>query len=78
MSGYRKIYLMMKEALRSIYDIAQNDSQAEAAFKNWCYIANQTEVDELKQMAKTIQNNLIWNNRILAYKSPLQCRYGRI
>jgi hypothetical protein len=39
---------MMKEALRSIYDIAKNDSQAEAAFKNWCDIANQTEVDELR------------------------------
>ena len=55
---------MMKEALRSIYDIAKNDLQAEAAFKNWCDIANQTEVDELKQMAKTIQNNL---NGITAY-----------
>jgi transposase len=49
---------MMKEALRSIYDIAKNDSQAKVAFKNWCDIANQTGVDELKQMAKTIQNNL--------------------
>ncbi len=49
---------MMKEALRSIYHMAGNNFQAETAFKNWCSIARQTEIKELIDMAKTIQNNL--------------------
>ena len=49
---------MMKEALRSIYHIASNAAEAEAAFKNWCSIARQTEIKELIDMAKTIENNL--------------------
>ena len=55
---------MMKEALRSIYHMAENDFQAEAAFKNWCSIAKQTEMKELIEMAKTIKNNLFG---IIAY-----------
>jgi len=55
---------MMKEALRSIYHMAGNDFQAEAAFKNWCSIARQTEIKELLDMAKTIENNL---SGIVAY-----------
>jgi transposase len=49
---------MMKEALRSIYHMATNDCQAEAAFKNWCSIARETQIKELEEMAKTIENNL--------------------
>jgi len=49
---------MMKEALRSIYHMAGNNFQAETAFKNWCSIARQTEIKELIDMAKTIENNL--------------------
>jgi len=49
---------MMKEALRSIYQMACNSFQAETAFKNWCSIARQTEIKELIAMAKTIENNL--------------------
>lgn len=49
---------MMKEALRSIYHMASNAVEAEAAFKNWCSIARQTEIKELIDMAKTIENNL--------------------
>ena len=49
---------MMKEALRSIYHMAKNDFQAETAFKNWCSIARQTEIKELIEMSKTIENNL--------------------
>lgn len=49
---------MMKEGLRSIYQMACNESQAEAAFKNWCCIARETQIKELEDMAKTIENNL--------------------
>ncbi|HBM16644.1 MAG TPA: ISL3 family transposase [Lentisphaeria bacterium] len=49
---------MMKEGLRSIYQISRNCSQAEAAFKNWCAIARQTQIKELEAMSKTIENNL--------------------
>lgn len=55
---------MMKEALRSIYHMAGNDFHAEAAFKNWCSIARQTETKELIDMAKTIENHL---QGIIAY-----------
>jgi transposase len=55
---------MMKEALRSIYQMAKNECQAEAAFKNWCSIARQTEIKELADMAKTIENHL---SGIVAY-----------
>jgi transposase len=49
---------MMKEALRSIYRRAENDTQAEAALINWCAIARQTEVHELIQMANTIEKHM--------------------
>ena len=49
---------MMKETLRSIYRMAKDDFQAEAAFKNWCSIARKTEIKELGDMAKTIENHL--------------------
>lgn len=49
---------MMKEGLRSIYNVSKNSAQAEAAFKNWCSIAHKTEINELVDMAKTIENNL--------------------
>jgi len=49
---------MMKEALRSIYRMAKNEVQAEAALKNWCSIARKTEIKELNDMAKTIENHL--------------------
>jgi transposase len=49
---------MMKEALRSIYCIAKNDLQAEAALKNWCSMARGTGTDELVSMADTIENHL--------------------
>jgi transposase len=57
---------MMKEALRSIYRVTKNDVQAEAALKNWCSIARKTEIKELKDMAKTIENHL---QGIIAYWS---------
>lgn len=49
---------MMKEGLRSIYMMASNDFRAEAAFKNWCLIARQTQIKELEDMANTIESNL--------------------
>jgi len=55
---------MMKEALRTIYRIAENDFQAETAFKNWCSIAKKTEIKELVDMAKTIEKYL---EGIIAY-----------
>ncbi len=49
---------MMKEAVRSIYYAAEDAFEAEAAFKNWCSIAKKTDVKELHDMAKTIENHL--------------------
>lgn len=65
---------MMKEALRSIYRMAKNEVQAEAALKNWCSIARKTEMKELETMAKTIENHLqgiiaYWNTNGLSNAS---------
>jgi transposase len=49
---------MMKEALRSIYCMAKNDFQAEAAFKNWCSMARETGTDELVSMADTVEKHM--------------------
>ena len=49
---------MMKEALRSIYAMADNAFEAEAAFRNWCAIAVKTGIKELKDMAGTIERHL--------------------
>ena len=49
---------MMKEALRSIYSMAETDFQAEAAFKNWCSIARETGTEELVSMADTVEKHL--------------------
>ena len=49
---------MMKEALRSIYCMAQNDFQAEAAFKNWCSMARATGTEELVSMAGTVEKHM--------------------
>ena len=47
-----------KEALRSIYRQAKDESEAGFAFGNWCNMANMTNVNELKSMAKTIMKRL--------------------
>jgi len=49
---------MMKEALRSIYSMAETDFQAEGAFKNWCSIARETGTEELISMADTVEKHL--------------------
>ncbi len=49
---------MFKEALRSIYRVAQNAYQANIAFHRWCKLAEETLVSELKTMAKTIRDRL--------------------
>lgn len=45
---------MMKEALRSIYSVAQNVSQAEDALLRWVKAAQKIQSDQLHKMAKTI------------------------
>ncbi len=45
---------MMKEALRSIYSVAQNVSQAEDALFRWVKAAQKIQSDQLHKMAKTI------------------------
>ena len=45
---------MMKEALRSIYSVAQNVSQAEDALLRWVKAAQEIQSDQLHKMAKTI------------------------
>lgn len=49
---------MMKEALRSIYSMADTAFEAEAAFRNWCAIAVKTGIKELKDMAGTIERHI--------------------
>ena len=44
--------------------MTKNNSQAEAAFKNWCSIVRQTEFKELIEMYKAIEINL---SGIIAY-----------
>ena len=49
---------MFKEALRTIYRVAQDAYQAASAFHRWCKLAEETLVPELKTMAKTIRERL--------------------
>ena len=49
---------MFKEALRTIYRVAQDAYQAAIAFHRWCKLAEETLVPELKTMAKTICDSL--------------------
>jgi transposase len=48
---------MLKEALRSIYSLANDEFTASAALKNWIAIAKQTEVPELVKMAETLERH---------------------
>ena len=45
---------MMKKALRSIYSVTQNVSQAENALLRWVKAAQKIQSDQLHKMAKTI------------------------
>ena len=49
---------MFKEALRTIYRIAQNAYQANIAFHRWCQLAKKSFVPELKTIANTIRDRL--------------------
>ena len=49
---------MFKEALRSIYARAKSSYHARIAFHCWCRLAEETEIPELKSMAKTIREKL--------------------
>jgi len=65
---------MMKEYMRSIYYEAQDDQEAQAAFKDWCTAARATEIKELIDMAKTIERNIkgitaFWRNSYLTNAS---------
>ena len=46
---------MMKECLRNIYASVETAWEAEIAFIRWCELAVETEIKELKTMAKTIK-----------------------
>ena len=54
----------MKEYLRNIYQLADGITVAEPAFKKWCSMADESGIDCLKRMAKTIRTH--WNG-VLAY-----------
>jgi transposase len=54
----------MKECLRKIYSLAEDEYMAETAFQYWCKLADESEIPCLMTMAKTIRRNL---NGILAY-----------
>ncbi|MGL4854323.1 MAG: ISL3 family transposase, partial [Lentisphaeria bacterium] len=49
---------MMKEALRNIYNICKNETEARICFDSWCRIANKINLPSLKQMAKTVNSKL--------------------
>lgn len=49
---------MFKETLRGIYREAKEEYDAGFAFASWCNMANLTNVDELKTMARTITKRL--------------------
>ncbi len=55
---------VLKESLRNIYSLAPDIYTARKEFKNWCDLAIQTGIKELKTMAKTITSHL---EGILAY-----------
>ena len=54
----------MKEVLRNIYQLADGITVAELAFKKWCAMADESGIDALKRMAKTIRSH--WDG-VLAY-----------
>lgn len=54
----------MKEVLRNIYQMADGITVAELAFKKWCAMADESGIDALKRMAKTIRSH--WDG-VLAY-----------
>ena len=49
---------MFKEALRTIYRVAQNAYHATILLHRWCKEAEETLVPELKTMAKTIRDRI--------------------
>ena len=49
---------MFKEALRGIYARAKTSYHARIAFHRWCKLAEETNIPELKTMARTIRNKL--------------------
>ena len=53
---------MMKEALRSVYRVAQNSSQAEIALTDWCNAAMLIDSDQLHKMVKTLKTDFTWLN----------------
>ncbi len=54
----------MKEVLRNIYQMADGMTVAELAFTKWCSMADESGIDHLKRMVKTIRSH--WNG-VLAY-----------
>ncbi len=54
----------MKEYLRNIYQLADGMTVAELAFKKWCAMADESGIDSLKRMAKTLRSH--WSG-VLAY-----------
>lgn len=66
---------MMKKALRSIYSVTQNVSQAEDALLRWVKAAQKIQSDQLHKMAKTILQH--WDG-ILAFREHDQCLYGKV
>ena len=49
---------IMKECLRGIYQNVTNHKIAENELFNWCEMAEESSINELKQMAKTIRNHM--------------------
>jgi transposase len=65
---------MFKEALRAIYINSKSSYHANIAFHRWCKLAENTEIRELKTMAKTIRDKLdgitaFWTHRRISNAS---------
>ena len=48
----------MKECLRGIYKEVTDHEIAEKELVNWCEMAEESSINELKQMSKTIRNHM--------------------
>ena len=55
---------MLKESLRKIYDHSESSPVAKIALEDWCEVADETGIAQMKTIAKTIRRNM---KGILAY-----------
>ena len=52
----KSVYL--KERLRAIYEYAASAAEAEVAIKEWCALARDSDISQMKAAAKTIESHM--------------------